>query len=102
MDLSDIFKIYGAGLFKYLKGSVAVTEHGFGAYYPGIIVAEDAGVLLVSWWIGRYLAKLQMVFCIGGLQKYYAVFAVQSVLYAWRAVSAIPLSFPMPAITHIP
>ena len=78
MNLTDILNISGTGLFVYLKGSVASADNGFCYGNPGIVVAEDSGVLLVFGRIRGNLTKLQMILCVSGLQNHDTVLGIQS------------------------
>lgn len=48
MDLADILNVCGTGLTVDFKGSVTSAQNSFCDGYPGIVVAEDTGILLVS------------------------------------------------------
>ena len=48
MDLADILNVCGTGLTVDFEGSVTSAQNSFCDGYPGIVVAEDTGILLVS------------------------------------------------------
>ena len=56
-----------------VEGPVAVADHGLGDHDPRVVVAEDAGVLLVAGRVGGDLAQLQVVARVGRLLQHDAV-----------------------------
>ena len=48
MDLADILDVCGTGLTVDFEGSVTSAQNGLCDGYPGIVVAEDTGILLLS------------------------------------------------------
>ena len=67
VDFTDFLGVSGTGLFINFKGAAASADNSFRDGNPGVIVAEDTGIFLVSGGIGGNLAKFQMVSGIGGL-----------------------------------
>ena len=67
MDLGDVLDIGRAGLAVDLKGTVAMAQNGLGAADPRVVVAEDAGILLVSRRIAGDLAEVELIAGVGGL-----------------------------------
>ena len=61
MNLADILNVCRTGSGVYLPCSVSTTDNSLGYRNPRIVVAEDAGILLVSWWIRRDFTKLHMI-----------------------------------------
>ena len=61
VDLTDVFDVGRAGLFVDFKGPVAVADDGLGDGDPGVVVAEDTGIFLVSGRIGGDFAKVQVI-----------------------------------------
>ena len=82
VDLADVLDIGRAGLFVDSKGPVTVAQHGLSTADPGVVVAEDTGVLLVARGIAGDLAQIEPVGGVGGLEQYHAVRGVQPLLHA--------------------
>ena len=82
VDLTDVLDVGRAGLFVNLKRPVAVADDGLGTADPGVVVAEDACVLLVARGVAGNFAQLQMIFGISRLQQNNTVLGVQPGLYA--------------------
>ena len=82
MDFADVLNIGGRGAAVNLKGAIAVAEFRFRADDPGVVVAEDAGVFLVSGRIAADFAQLQMIAGIGRLQEHDAVFRIEPLFHA--------------------
>ena len=61
MDLADILNVCGTGLTVDFEGSVTSAQNSFCDGYPGIVVAEDTGILLVSGGIRGYFTKLEVI-----------------------------------------
>ena len=80
MDLTELFHTGRACLPIDLKGSVSASNDGFRDRYPGIVVAEDTAVFLVSRRVGGNFAQFHMISGISGFQKSNAVFGVQNIL----------------------
>ena len=76
-DVHHILKIEGTGLAEDFKGTVSVSEDGLGTGDPGIVVAENTRVLLVSRRIGSDLSQFRMVDGIGRLMQHDAVPGIQ-------------------------
>ena len=69
MDLTDGFQIGRADLPVGFKRACAVPQDGLRAGDPGIVVTENPRVFLVSRRIRADLAEIQIIFCVGRLQK---------------------------------
>ena len=89
MDLADVLDIGGRRAAVDLKGALAVAELGLGADDPGVVVAEDARILLVAGGIARYLAELEMIAGIGRLEQHDAVACVEVLLYACKGFCSL-------------
>ena len=61
MDLADILDVCGTGLAVDFEGSVTSAQNGLCDGYPGIVVAEDTGILLVSGGIRGYFTKFEVI-----------------------------------------
>ena len=61
VNLTDVFDVGRAGLFVYFKGPVAVADDGLADGDPGVVVAEDTGILFVSGRIGGDFAKVEVI-----------------------------------------
>ena len=81
MDFTDIFNICGTDLPVSFKGTLSVSHNGFSDRDPGVVVAEDTGILLVSRRIRGNFTKVGMVGLVSGLQKDNAVFGIQAFFY---------------------
>ena len=77
VDFGDILIVGGGNLGIIFKRLVAVTHEGFGADYPGVVVAEDSRVFLVAAGVGRNLAVFNIIAAVGGIVEDKAVLAVQ-------------------------
>ena len=64
MDLTDILDICGTGLAVDLESSVTSAQNCLCNGYPGIVVAEDTGILLVSGGIRGYFTKFEVILCV--------------------------------------
>ena len=82
MDLADVLDIGGRCAAIDLKGASSVAKLGLGADDPGVVVAENAGIFLVSGGIAGDLAQLQMIAGVGGLQQHDAVLGVKPLFHA--------------------
>ena len=60
---------------------VTPSSHGHTDDYPWIVVAEDAGVLFVSFRIRRYLTHFDMIDSVCRIVEHDAVFAVHHLLH---------------------
>ena len=79
MDLTELFYTGRACLPIDLKGSISASDDGLRDRYPGIVVAEDAAVFLVSRRIGGNFTQFHMISGICGLQKGDSVFGVENI-----------------------
>ena len=61
MDLTDILNVCGTGLAVDLESSVTSAQNGLCDGYPGIVVAEDTGILLISGGIRGYFTKFEVI-----------------------------------------
>ncbi len=61
VDLADVLNIGRAGLAVDLKARSPRPRTVSAMDDPGIVVAEDTGVLLVSRWIAGDLTKIQVI-----------------------------------------
>ena len=61
MDLADILNVCGTGLTVDFEGSVTSAQNSFCDGYPGIVVAEDTGILLISGGIRGYFTKFEVI-----------------------------------------
>ena len=105
VQVAFVLAVGGGDAAVQVEGAVAVAHHGFSGDNPGIVVAEDAGVLLVSRRVGGNFAQLQVILLVGGLQKHDAVLGFQifvdgfkglfrlAVLHADAGHHAIALAF---------
>ena len=64
MDLTDILNVCGTGLAVDLESSVTSAQNGLCDGYPGIVVAEDTGILLISGGIRGYFTKFEVILCV--------------------------------------
>ena len=67
VDVADVLGEGGTGPPVDLERPVSVAQFCLGADDPGVVVAENTGVFLVSGRIGADLAQIQVVFRIGRL-----------------------------------
>ena len=89
VDLADVLDIGRAGLFVDSKGPVTVAQHGLSTADPGVVVAEDTGILLVARGIAGDLAQIEPVGGVGGLEQYHAVRGVQPLLHAGKRLRGL-------------
>ena len=82
VDLTDVLNVCRAGLFVDLKRAVTMADYSLGTADPGVVVAEDACVLLVSRGIAGNLAQLKVILGVSGLQQHNAVLCVELVFHA--------------------
>ena len=78
MNVADRFEIGRADLPVSFKRTCAVAQDGLCAGDPGIIVAENARVLLVSGGIRADFAEIQIILRVSGLVKDDTEFAVEA------------------------
>lgn len=88
VNLTDVFDVGRAGLFVYFKGPVAVADDGLADGDPGVVVAEDTGILFVSGRIGGDFAKVEVIGGVRRLLKDNAVFGIEALFYGAMAFSA--------------
>ena len=69
-----------ADLGVMLPGVVAATGHRLANDDPWIVVAEDAGILLVTGWVGANLAHLDVIGRVGRVVEHHTMFAVEVLL----------------------
>ena len=91
MNLTDIFDISRTGSCVYLPSTVASSDNGLCDRDPWIVVAEDTGILFVSWWIRRNFTKLYVIFMIRWLEKHDAVFGIKVFLNRFHSLQAVAL-----------
>ena len=82
MNVADRFEIGRTDLPVSFKRARAVTQDSLRAGDPGIVVAENARVFLISGRIRADLAEIQIIFCVGRLVQDNAEFAVEPLLDA--------------------
>lgn len=69
-----------ADLGVMLPGVVAATGHRLANDDPWIVVAKDAGILLVAGRVGTDFAHLYMIFGVGRVVEHHTMFAVEVLL----------------------
>ena len=82
LDLVEllVFDPGGTDLGVMLPGIVAATGNCLANDDPWIVMAEDAGILLVTGWVGANLAHLYMIHGVGRVVEHHAMFAVEVLL----------------------
>ena len=90
MNLADILNVCRTGSGVYLPCSVSTADNSLSYRNPRIVVAEDAGVLLVSRWIRRDFTKLHMISVVRRLQEHDAIFSIKIFLNRLHCLKAEP------------
>ena len=80
VQVGNLLAIGGGDLLVQVEGAVAVAHDGLRSDDPGVVVAEDARVLLVSRRIGGHFTQLEVVLLVSGLQQHDAVLGLQPFL----------------------
>ena len=70
----------GTDLGVMLPGIVAATGNCLANDDPWIVMAEDAGILLVTGWVGANLAHLDVIGRVGRVVEHHTMFAVEVLL----------------------
>ena len=85
--VADIFQKGRTDLPVYLKGSFSSSKDSFRDRYPGIIMAENTGVFLVSRGIRGNFSQVQIVMGVWGLKNGNAIPGVQDFFYRVQSLS---------------
>src|SRR5690348_16684567 len=81
MNFADLFCIGRGDLRVIFEGSLSSAQLCFCNHDPGVIMAENACILLEAWRVGRYLSEVLVVACIGGLQEDDAMWSIQMLFH---------------------
>ena len=68
VDLGFVFQVSRADSAVDVEGLVAPAQLCLGADDPGVVVTENGAVFLESGRVGGDFTKLQMIFCVSGIQ----------------------------------
>ena len=90
MDITDFLQERRADLAVYIKGSVSVTQYGFGDGNPWVVVAEDSGILFISRRIRGDFTEIQMISAVRRLKDGDTVFGVQPFLNGFQRLLGKP------------
>ncbi len=80
VNLADLLNVCRADLAVNLECSVAAADNGLSNGNPGVVVAEDTSILLVSRRIGRDFAEVQMIGLIRRLLENNTVLGIEALL----------------------
>ncbi len=80
VNITDVLKVSGADLGVDLECSVAATDNGLSNGDPGVVVAEDTCIFLISGRIGGNLTEVEVIGLIGRLLENDTVLGVKSLL----------------------
>jgi hypothetical protein len=89
VQIADLFARRGIDAAVVVVGQVAVAQTGFADHDPGIDVAEDAGVLLVSRRIGGDFAHFDVVVGVGRLLDHDAVLGGQMLAHGGQGLGGL-------------
>ena len=89
MDLAEFLYTGRAGLPIHFKCPASVSEDRLCDRDPGIVVAEDAGIFLVSRRIGGDFAQLYVIAGVGRMQELHAIFGIKDLTDTFESLSGL-------------
>lgn len=90
VQFRDFFPVGGSYFFPVCKGLIRPADPNLANHDPGIIVAENTAIFLVSRRIGRNLSQFQVIFLIGRVEYHYTVGCIQVLGHRVQCQPGVP------------